>query len=338
MQAGPRIDRKNNSLEGTKVKDIQNVLVVGAGVMGHGLAQTFAMKDLNVFLVDKDRELLDRAEVWIRENLEFMVELNLPQSQEIENTLSRISTTTDLERSAMKADYVLEAISENLDLKKEIFKQLGTVAGPDVILATNTSSYDINELAAVTRHPERVLGTHWFHPPPITPAVEIIPADATSEQTIHTTVAFMEQIGKFPTMCKSTPGFVANRIQFAMAAEALAIVQEGLASPEEVDRIVKSSFGFRLSAFGPLEIIDQAGLDTYRAIFEYLHDKLGREQFKPPRILSDLIEQGRLGLKNEKGFYDHEDGAAEALKRKRDSRLYARLNIFKNENQGGEHA
>lgn len=317
------------------MKDIQNVLVVGAGVMGHGLAQTFALNDLDVFLVDKNRELLDRAEIWIRENLEFMVELNLLQPQGVKNALGRISTTTDLDGSAGKADYVLEAISENLDLKKEIFKQLGAAAGPDIILATNTSSYDINELAAVTRHPERVVGTHWFHPPSITPAVEIIPADTTNRQTIDTAIAFMERIGKFPTICKSAPGFVANRIQFAMAAEALAIVQEGLASPEEVDRIVKSSFGFRLSAFGPFEIIDQAGLDTYRAIFEYLYDKLGREQFKPPRILSDLIEQGRLGLKNEKGFYEHEDGAAEVLKRKRDSRLFARLNIFRNENQGG---
>lgn len=320
------------------MKDIQNVLVVGAGVMGHGLAQAFALKGLDVYLVDKDRELLDRAEVWIRENLEFMVELNLLKPQGVENALGRITTTTDLDGSAGKADYVLEAISENLDLKKEIFKRLGAAAGPDIILATNTSSYDINELAGVTLHPERVIGTHWFHPPSITPAVEIIPADATSRQTIDTAIALMERIGKFPTMCKSTPGFVANRIQFAMAAEALAIVQEGLASPEEVDRIVKSSFGFRLSAFGPFEIIDQAGLDTYRAIFEYLYDKLGREQFKPPRILSDLIEQGRLGLKNEKGFYDHDDGAAETLKRKRDSRLSARLNIFRNENQGGTHA
>ena len=319
------------------MKDIQNVLVVGAGVMGHGLAQTFALKDLDVSLVDKDRELLDRAEVWIRENLEFMVELKLIQPQGVENALGRISTTTDLDGSAGKADYVLEAISENLDLKKGVFKQLGDAAGPDIILATNTSSYDINELAAVTRHRGRVVGTHWFHPPSITPAVEIIPADATNRQTIDTAIAFMERIGKFPTICKSAPGFVANRIQFAMAAEALAIVEEGLASPEEVDRIVKSSFGFRLSAFGPFEIIDQAGLDTYRAIFEYLYDKLGREQFSPPQILSDLIDQGRLGLKNEKGFYDHEDGAAEVLKRKRDSRLYARLNIFRNENQGGDH-
>ena len=320
------------------MKEINTVLVVGAGVMGHGFAQVFALNGIDVFLVDQNQELLDRAQGWIRENLEFMVELELIKSPEIEAALNRIRFTSDLNGSAAKADYVLEAITEDLELKKSLFQQLGTIVGTDVILATNTSSYDINELADVTQNPQRVLGTHWFHPPPITPAVEIIPADATSRQTIDQAIALMERIGKFPTMCKSAPGFVANRIQFAMAAEALAIVDEGLASPQEVDRIVKSSFGFRLSAFGPFEITDQAGLDTYRAIFEYLYNKLDREQFKPPRILSDLIDQGRLGLKSEKGFYDHEDGAAEALKRKRDSRLYARLKIFRDENTGGDNA
>ncbi|MFQ5484469.1 MAG: 3-hydroxyacyl-CoA dehydrogenase family protein, partial [Desulfobacterales bacterium] len=272
------------------------------------------------------------------ENLEYMVALNLLQKSRIEAILSRIRFTKDLEGSAGKAEYVLEAITEDLDLKKKLFKRLGAITGPDVILATNTSSFDINELAAVTIGPERVLGTHWFHPPPITPAVEIIPAGATDQTIIDRAVTFMEQIGKFPTMCKSAPGFVANRIQFAMAAEALAIVEEGLASPLEVDRIVKSSFGFRLSAFGPFEIIDQAGIDTYYAIFQYLHDKLGGEQFRPPHILRDLIEQGRLGLKNGKGFFNHEKGAAEALKQKRDRLLYARLNIFQNENRREDDA
>jgi 3-hydroxybutyryl-CoA dehydrogenase len=320
------------------MQEINTVLVVGAGVMGHGFAQTFALSGFDVLLVDQSRQLLDRSRAWIRENLEFMVELDLIQPPAIEAALSKISFTSDLAGSASKADYVLEAITEDLELKKGLFKKLGTLAAADVILATNTSSYDINELANVTQHPQRVLGTHWFHPPPITPAVEIIPAAATSQETIDQAIALMERIGKFPTMCKSAPGFVANRIQFAMVAEALAIVEEGLASPQEVDRIVKSSFGFRLSAFGPFEIIDQAGLDTYRAIFDYLYQKLGAAQFKPPRILSDLIDQGRFGLKSEKGFYDHQDGAAEALKRKRDSRLYARLKIFKNENTGENDA
>jgi 3-hydroxybutyryl-CoA dehydrogenase len=320
------------------MKAIKHVLVVGAGIMGHGITQTFALSGLNVTLVDQNEALLDRAKVWIQENLEFMVELELLQPLQVEAALGRINFTTKLEASAETVDYIIEAITEDLDLKKRLFEQLGNIVSPEVIIATNTSSYDINDLAAVTAHPERVLGTHWFHPPQITPAVEIIPADTTSLTTIAQATALMEFIGKFPTLCKSAPGFVANRIQFAMAAEALAIVEEGLASPEEVDRIVKSSFGFRLSAFGPLEITDQAGLDTYRAIFEYLHKKLGREQFRPPRILSDLIKQGRLGLKSEKGFYDYKAGAAEALKQKRDRRLYNRLEIFKKKKRGENNA
>jgi 3-hydroxybutyryl-CoA dehydrogenase len=316
------------------MKEIKTVLVVGAGVMGHGFAQTFALNGLDVLLVDQDPELLERARGWIRENLAFMVQLDLMEASEIEPLLRRIAFTQDLDGSAGKADYVLEAITENLELKIDLFKRLGELAPSHVVLATNTSSYDINELARVTANPERVLGTHWFHPPPITPAVEIIPADATSRETIEQAVILMERIGKFPTLCKSAPGFVANRIQLAMAAEALSIVEEGLASAEEVDRIVKSSFGFRMGAFGPFEIMDQAGLDTYHAIFEYLYGKLGREQFKPPRILSDLIGQGRLGLKSGQGFYEHEGDAAERLKQKRDSRLYARLKIFRDENKG----
>ena len=312
--------------------EIKTVLVVGAGVMGHGFAQTFAYNGLNVFLVDQDRDLLDRAMGWIRENLDFMGELDLLDAFGVASTLGRIQCTLDLEGSVKNSDFILEAVTEDLGVKKELFEKLGTLTSPQVILATNTSSFDINDLAAVTRHPERVLGTHWFHPPPITPAVEIIPADVTSKESVDRATALMKRIGKFPTICKSAPGFVANRIQLAMAAEALAIVGEGLATPEEVDRIVKSSFGFRLSAFGPFEIMDQAGLDTYQAVFEYLHEKLGREQFNPPPVLKDLVGKGRLGLKNGKGFYDHGKGAADALKRKRDKRLYARLEIFRQEN------
>jgi len=310
------------------MKDIKKVLVVGAGVMGHGFAQVFALNGLDVSLVDRDQELLDRARGLIRENLEYMVELGELKAARVEAVLGRVRFRLDLAAAAQEADYVLEAVSEDLELKKTVFRQLGRAAAPETILATNTSSFDINELSAVTPQPERVLGTHWFHPPPITPCVEIIPAEATSQETIDLAVAFMERIGKFPTVCRSAPGFVANRIQMAMAAEAFRIVEEGLASPGDVDRIVKSSFGFRLSAFGPFEICDQAGLDTYRAVFEYLHDKLQREQFRPPGVLEALIAQGRYGLKSGGGFYDYEGGAAEVLKRERDRKLYARRRLF----------
>jgi 3-hydroxybutyryl-CoA dehydrogenase len=311
--------------------EIKRVVVVGAGIMGHGFAQVFGLNGLDVVLVDQTDDLLQRARGWIRDNLQTMVELGELEPAGVQPALRCIQFSVDLAAAVQGADYVLEAVTENIEIKRGLFQRLGTLAPPEAVLATNTSSFDINEFARVTRNPERVIGTHWFHPSPITPCVEVIPADATSRETIELTVAFMERMGKFPTVCKSAPGFVANRIQFAMAAEALAIVEEGLATPQEVDRIVTSSFGFRLGAYGPFEICDQAGLATYRAVFDYLFKKIGREQFKPPGILDALVKQGRGGLNDQKGFYDYAAGAAESLKRERDRKLFARRRLFMTE-------
>jgi 3-hydroxybutyryl-CoA dehydrogenase len=313
------------------VKEIKTVLVIGAGTMGHGFAQVFAMSNVQVYLVDETDGLLQRAQDWIVGNLNYMVELKEIKKGQIKPTLNRIRLTTNLREAAEKADYVLEAVPENLDLKKKVFQQLAGYTHPHTILASNTSSFDINELSVVTTHPERVIGTHWYHPPQITPCVEVIPSDATSQVTINATVDFMKRIGKVPTRCRSAPGFVGNRIQFAMAAEALAIAEEGLATPEEVDQIVRTSFGFRLGAYGPFQICDQAGLDVYHAIYEYLYMKLRKEQFKPPRILKQFIEQGHLGLKNQKGFYDYKEKTPDMIKRERDRRLYDRLRLFRKE-------
>ncbi len=313
------------------MKEIKEVLVIGAGTMGHGFAQIFATNSLSVWLVDENEDLLGRARGWITDNLNYMVELGEMEKDKVQAVLSRIHFTSDLKEAASKADYVLEAVYENIDLKKKIFQQLGQWTEPHVVLATNTSSFDINEFSAITLHPERVIGTHWFHPPQITPSVEIIPGDATSQEAIDVATRLMKRIGKVPTRCKSAPGFVANRIQFALAAEALAIVEEGLATPEEVDRIVRTSFGFRLSAYGPFQICDQAGLDTYYSVFEYLYKKLEREQFKPPPILKKRIDEGRYGLKSQHGFYEYKEGAAEAMKRERDKKLYSRLRLFREE-------
>jgi 3-hydroxybutyryl-CoA dehydrogenase len=181
-------------------------------------------RKLNNILVDESDELLSQARGWITDNLEFMVELGELESSQAGPALDRIQFMTDMDHAAGSAEYVLEAVSENLELKKTIFQKLGETTSPETILATNTSSYDINEFCSVTKHPERVIGTYWFHPPPITPCVEIIPGDKTSQETIERASAFMKRMGKFPTPCKSAPGFVANRIQLAMAAEAFAIV------------------------------------------------------------------------------------------------------------------
>ena len=315
------------------MREIQTTLVVGAGTMGHGFAQVFAMNKIPVCLVDETDALLKRAQGWIADNLHYMVELKEIKKSQIKSTLDRIQFTTNLRQASQEVDYVLEAVLENLDLKKKIFQQLDTYTPPNAILATNTSSFDINELSAVTAHPERIIGTHWYHPPQITPCVEVIPADSTSLETINVTMDFLKRIGKVPTRCKSAPGFVGNRIQFAMAAEAFAIVEEGLATPEEVDQIVRTSFGFRLGAYGPFQICDQAGLDVYHAIYEYLYMKLRKEQFKPPRILKQFIEQGHLGLKNQKGFYDYKEKTPDMIKHERDRKLYDRLRLLRKEHK-----
>jgi 3-hydroxybutyryl-CoA dehydrogenase len=310
------------------MREIREILIVGAGTMGHGFAQIFAMNDFSVGLVDENDDLLRRARGWIEDNLNYMVELGEIERKRVQSTLSHIQLNTDLKQAASKADYVLEAVNENLDLKKRLFQQLGNWTQSHVVLATNTSSFDINELSAVTAHPERVIGTHWFHPPQITPCVEVIPSDTTSPEVVEIAMTLMRDIGKVPTRCKSAPGFVGNRIQLAMAAEAFAIVEAGLATPEEVDQIVRTSFGFRLSAYGPFQICDQAGADTYYSIYEYLYERLKREQMKPSPLLKKQVEQGRLGLKTNHGFYEYKQGATDAMKRERDRKFYSRLRLF----------
>jgi 3-hydroxybutyryl-CoA dehydrogenase len=310
---------------------IDTALIVGAGIMGHGFAQFLALNQLKVYLVDQADEFLDRARGWIRDNLDYMIELGELAASEKTAVLSRINFTTDLAGNLAAADYVLEAVSENFELKRSVWNILGQNAAPQAILASNTSSYDINELAAGVPNPERIIGTHWFHPPQITPCVEVIPGKGASQANIDLMMTFLTGLGKMPTLCKSAPGFVANRIQMAMASEAIALVEEGLATPAEVDRIVKSSFGFRLGAYGPFEIMDQAGADTYWSVFEYLYDKLGKDYFKPPRLLADQVRAGRLGLKTSGGFYDFGPGAADTMRRERDRKFYARLKLVKQE-------
>ena len=319
--------QKNNSNPQT----IDTALVVGAGIMGHGFAQLLAMNNIEVHLVDRTAEFLDRARGWIEDNLAYMIELGELQAPQKEAALSHINFTTDLAENLAEADYVLEAVSENFELKRSIWKIIGQKAAPGAILASNTSSYDINELAEGVPHPERIIGTHWFHPPQITPCVEVIPGNGASQANIDLMMTFLTGLGKMPTLCKSAPGFVANRIQMALAAEAIALVEEGLATPAEVDRIVKSSFGFRLGAYGPFEIMDQAGADTYMGVYRYLEDKLGKNCFKPPQLLKKQVESGRLGLKTSSGFYDYGPGAADAMRRDRDRKFYARLKLVRRE-------
>ena len=283
------------------VKSIDSALVIGAGIMGHGFAQLLSMHNIEVFLVDQSDDLLDRARCWIVDNLDYMIELGKLNASGKESVLSAINLT------------------------------MGQYAAAGAILASNTSSYDINELAEGLPNPERIIGTHWFHPPQITPCVEVIPSKHADPSNIDLVMEFLTGPGKVPTICKSAPGFVANRIQMALAAEAIALVDEGLATPAEVDRIVKSSFGFRLGAYGPFEIMDQAGADTYLGVYRYLEQKLDKPYFKPPKLLEKQVKAGKLGLKSAGGFYDYGPGAVDTMRRDRDRKFYARLELVRKE-------
>ncbi len=306
--------------------------VVGAGTMGHGIALCFATNGYEVVLHDTVESSLAQAQDLIEKNLASMIELGCLTDEQREAAIRAVTFTADLEALTSGCQYITEAVFENLALKKSLFQELDAATPASVILASNTSSFDINEIASEVTRKGRVIGTHWFHPPQITPCIEVIPATDTDEDVVARTLSLLESVGKAPTLCKSAPGFVANRIQYALVSEALAIVEEGLATPEQVDRIVRTSFGFRLSAFGPLEVCDQAGLDVYATIFEYFHRVFGRDVFAPPRILKEMVAEGRLGMKNGKGFYSYDADSALRVRRERDRKLYARLRLFQEEN------
>jgi len=318
------------------MKKIQKVLVVGGGTMGHGIAQLFALRDFDVKLVDRSEDILDRARNQILQNINLLVELGEIHLTRVEKTMAHIGFDTNLDKAAEDMDFVIEAVYEDLTLKKQIFQQLDSVTAESTILASNTSSFDINELTVNAKYPERIIGTHWYFPPQIIPCVEVVPASRTSSSTIEVTMELMKHIGKIPTLAKSAPGFVGNRIQYAMLAEAFAIVEEGLASVEEVDTIVKTSFGFRLGAYGPFQICDHAGADTVHSVFQYLHKKLNKEHFKSPRLLHNMVQNGQLGLKTGLGFYEYMPSGINGIKIERDRKLYARLSLFNKEHSNKE--
>lgn len=309
--------------------DFRRIAVVGAGTMGHGFAQVFAAAGREVVLTDRTAELAERGKRQIEANLPVVVEAGFLHADEVEPLLARIRTTGELADAVADAEFVLEAVFEDLAVKQETWRQLDEHAREDAVLASNTSSFDVNELAAVvTRRPERAIGTHWYNPPPIVPCVEVIPAEATAQETLDATVALLREIGKEPAVTRSVPGFVGNRIQLVMAAEAFRCVEQGIASAEDVDAIVRSSFGFRLGAYGPLRVADLAGLDTYLGVYDYMTERVGDPWYEAPELVRSLVERGRTGVKAAGGVYDYTEEEAARLRAERDRVLYARLRAY----------
>ncbi|PKN65569.1 MAG: 3-hydroxyacyl-CoA dehydrogenase [Deltaproteobacteria bacterium HGW-Deltaproteobacteria-15] len=286
------------------VGQIRKVAIIGAGLMGHGLAQIFAGKGKEVILMDLNEDLLKKGLAGIRSNLSLMAEHGIGKAQEIDGVLSRVRTTTDLGEAAREAQFVVEAVSENLDLKQKIFRDLDALCQPDAVLATNTSVISITEIASKAKGKARIVGTHFWNPPYLIPLVEVIRGNETSNRTMDLTLDLMKAIGKHPVRVnKDVPGFVGNRLQHALWREAISIVERGIADAATVDECIRFGFGLRLPILGPLENADMVGTDLTLAIHSYILQHLESSPAPSP-MLKRKVEQGELGFKSGRGFQE----------------------------------
>jgi 3-hydroxybutyryl-CoA dehydrogenase len=283
---------------------IENIAVIGAGLMGHGLAQIFALNGYPVRLMDIEQERLDQAIGNIRSNLTLMAERGIGRSEEIEPAIAKVDTMTDLSKAATGAHFVVEAVLENLELKQDIFKDLDRICPADTILATNTSVISITEIAQKAKDRGRILGTHFWNPPYLIPLVEVIRGEDTSEEAMDVTYTLMKRVGKHPVRVnKDVPGFVGNRLQHALWREAISIVERGIADPATVDECIRFGFGLRLPVLGPLETADMVGTDLTLAIHNYIL-KYIESSPEPSPLLKKKVEEGDLGFKSGRGFQD----------------------------------
>jgi len=297
-----------------RIEDIKCVAVIGAGLMGHGIAQEFALAGFDVRLYDTDSEKLRKAEESIQDNLAMLAGLGLVTTTQAGSWRRHMTLCTELGDAAREADVVIEAIFEDLRLKQETFRQLDRACPVRTILASNTSSLLPGLLASATRRPDRVMVAHYFNPPYLLPLVEIVRHEKTSEETVRTLYGLLTKIGKTPVIVqKEVPGFIGNRLQAALFREAVSIVQNGIATPGDVDIVVKNGFGRRLAAAGVFEIWEIAGWDLVSAICGNLFPGLDASTGIPP-LLQAMVERGELGTKSGKGFYPWTPESALALK------------------------
>ncbi|MDW8272290.1 MAG: 3-hydroxybutyryl-CoA dehydrogenase [Bacteroidota bacterium] len=283
--------------------EIRNILVVGAGTMGNGIAHVAAQSGYAVTLVDVASEQLERALATIRTNLERQAKKGIIAEREIDTIVGRITTSTELEKAATGADIAIEAATENMQVKRTIFQTLDAHTPAHCILATNTSSISITAIAAATTRADRVIGMHFFNPVPVMKLCEIVRGQATSQETYQATFALAQALGKTPVTVQDYPGFVSNRILMPMINEAIYCLMEGVASAEDIDTVMKLGMNHPM---GPLQLADFIGLDVCLAIMEVLHEGLGDDKYRPCPLLRRMVAAGYLGRKSGRGFYTYQ--------------------------------
>ncbi|WP_338729241.1 3-hydroxyacyl-CoA dehydrogenase family protein [Haladaptatus sp. DJG-WS-42] len=281
-----------------------HVTVLGAGTMGHGIAQVSAMAGHDVFLRDIDESVLSEARGAVERNLQGGVEREKLTEAEMDAALSRLTTTTDLREAAGEADLIVEAVPERLDLKQQVFADAEAVAPEDAILATNTSSLSVTEIASELSSPHRAIGLHFFNPVHIMALVEVVLAEQTDDATEAAAVEFVEGIEKTPIVVTDSPGFASSRLGVTIGVEAMRMYEEGVASASDIDEAMTLGYNHPM---GPLELTDLVGLDVRLDILEYLREELG-ERFRPPQVLKRKVRAGHLGRKSGQGFYEWDEG------------------------------
>ena len=283
---------------------MKNIVVIGAGTMGNGIAHTFAQSGFSVNLVDISQEAIDRGMKTISTNLDrILAKGNITEAQKAE-TLGNIKTFTELKDAAANADLIVEAATENLDLKLKIFRNMDESAPENCILATNTSSISITKIASVTNRPEKVIGMHFMNPVPIMKLVEIIKGYSTSKETFDRIYDMSKTLGKVPVEVNDYPGFVANRILMPMINEAIETLYNGVAGVEEIDTVMKLGMAHPM---GPLQLADFIGLDVCLAILNVMYDGFKNPKYAPNPLLVNMVTAGKLGVKSGEGFYDYSE-------------------------------
>ena len=293
---------------------MSDIVALGAGRMGRGIAQVFAYAGHDVCIIDfKDRPadisatLLAEAKQEVAENLEFLRSLDIIGAGEIPTILDRIQTASNSDAPDVlaKAKYVFEGVPEILDAKKDALGRAGALAA-DAVIASTTSTMLVTELAGFTPHPENFLNAHFLNPAYLIPLVEVSPSDQTDPEKLDQFTEFLESIGKVPVRCAASPGYIVPRLQSVAMNEACRMVEEGVATAEDIDRAVRAGFGIRYATMGLIEFLDYGGVDILYYASDYLKNSLGGERYERPKIVEEMVARGDLGLKTGKGFYDYE--------------------------------
>ncbi|UCD23196.1 MAG: 3-hydroxyacyl-CoA dehydrogenase family protein [Gemmatimonadota bacterium] len=280
-----------------------SVAVIGAGTMGHGIAQVAALAGCDTRITDSKPEAVTAALARIKQNLDGAVQRGKQTTDQVKSALAKLSTSSTIQQAVEDADVVIEAVVEDLAVKQALLRDLDLLVGPDTILATNTSSISISGIASATAHPERVLGMHFFNPVHIMKLVEIVVHDTTDDAVATRATQLALDMGKQPIRVHDAPGFASTRLGVALGLEAMRMVEQGVATAEDIDRAMELGYGHPM---GPLKVSDIVGLDIRLSIAESLHSQMNEPHFEPPTILRRMVQEGKLGKKSGEGFYDWE--------------------------------